>query len=177
MAGYHTPYFIGIALPDELSEQLFILKWQLHRNINHSLRPLVPHITLLHPSSLRTSPQKNILPTIQTVAKKYLPLDIELRAIGNFSHTVLYVAAHSSQLSELQSELVSLLPEVAQQTYHQRGYQPHVTLLQTRSPEVLEVKSLEKHLKQVITLPRQFTVHSLSCFTQDRPREYSAVTL
>ncbi len=174
MSHHHSPYFIGVALPPELSEQLFSFKWQLHDDINHSLKPLVPHITLLHPSSLRDSSPSEILPEIRKMAGPHLPLTFSLETVETFDREVLYIKIYSPELETLQSQLVSLLPAAAQQPYQQNKYLPHITLAQVHSPHTLDIESLRRRAHQEITLPHQITITSLSCFIQTHPREYRA---
>lgn len=171
------PYFIGITLPDSLSKQLFDVKWSLHHSVNGSLKPLVPHVTLLHPSSLRTSRQEDLLPLIRSVADQLLPFTMTLETIGHFSRSVLYISVHSLELEDLQAKLVKLLPADKQTIYHQRSFQPHITLLQTKLPETLAIEDLSRDVERIIALPVQVTVDSLAYFVQERPREYSATTL
>ncbi len=170
-------YFIGIALSTELSEQLFTLKWQLHRDIDYSLKPLVPHITLLHPSNLRSIPPEESIPKILRVAAPYLPLTFELQTIEDFEREVLYIQVHSPELKELQSKLVELLPTYAQTIYHQRPYVPHITLAQVRRPHTLDIETLRKSVSERVILPEAHTISALSCFTQLRPREYDSAPI
>lgn len=167
-------YFIGLALPPELSEPLTGLKQQLHYKTEHSLSPLVPHITLLHPSSLDTSPPEVLLPQIKEIAAPYLPLLLRLDSVETFDHEVLYIKVYSPELEELQSKLVELLPTSMQVDYHKRPYTPHSTLLQVRRPYTLDSEILRQRVAHEITLPANFTAGSLSYFTQTRPREYVA---
>ena len=173
MSNHQTPYFIGIALPEQFSEQLFSLKWNLHTETSHSLKPLVPHITLLHPSSLQTSPPEEMAVKIQELAARYLPLTLTLEIIASFASEVLYISIASHELRALQAELVTLLPTDKQEVYHQRDYQPHVTLLQTRAPHTLNIEEMRERVSQEVPLPYEYTTGTISCFTRIRPREYA----
>lgn len=172
-----TPYFIGINLPEKLSEQLFSFKWDTHRDISHSLKPLVPHITLLHPSSLSSISKQDILPKIQAAAVSFLPFNLTLDAFGSFSTTVFYISVRSPELEALQEKLVTLLPPNSQEIYNKQGYQPHVTLVQTKPPHSLDLNDLHQRADQIIGLPLTFSINSISCFTQQAPRDYQATTL
>lgn len=174
MSSSQPPYFIGIALPPEVSEQISAFKWRLHREISHSLKPLLPHITLLHPSGLRGIKPNELLPKIREVAAPYLPLTISLVAVNDFEQEVLYLSVHAPKLGDLQLQLVGLLPTEAQETYRQRGYTPHVTLAQVRRPHTLNIESLRRRTEQEIELPCQIIVDSVSCFSQIHAREYHA---
>lgn len=172
MSGQSQRYFIGLALPEELSGQLFDFKWRLHHDIKHSLKPLMPHITLLHPSSLQNISPEELLPKIKELAAPYLPFTIELQTVEAFEREVLYIKVDSPELVALQSQLVGLLPPKEQAAYHQRTYTPHLTLAQVRHPHELDVETLHKLTLQTITLPCQVPIRSISYFTQVNPREY-----
>ncbi len=172
MGNPSPPYFIGIALPPELSRHLLELKWKLHDEIAHTLKPLVPHITLLHPSSLRDNPADEILPKIRKVAEPYLPLALTLDAVEAFDRTVLFIRVHSTEIELLQAQLVGILPSAAQDSYRKRPYVPHITLAQIRAPHALDVKILRERVGQEIGLPCQVAVDSISYFMQTQPRVY-----
>ena len=174
MTARQTPFFIGISLPDTLNEQIYSLKRYMQNEIDHALKPLVPHITLLHPSSLRTVSPDILLPDIRNMAIPYLPLYVTLDLIEDFGREVLYIRALSPELEELQAKLVRLLPSASQEIYHQRGFIPHVTLAQVRKPYSLDIEALRNHASQEISLPTQFTADTISYFTQTAPREYQA---
>lgn len=173
----NRPYFIGLTLPGELSEHIFSLKWRLHGEIDQALKPLVPHITLLHPSSLQGIPKSEILPEIRKTAAPFLPLSLSLEAVGSFDRRVLYIRVHAPELEVLQPELVQLLPLKKQRQYHQRGYTPHCTLAQVRAPLALDIEALKQRTAEQISLPQKISVDSISLFTQIRPREYDTRTI
>ena len=177
MSSRPNPYFIGVALPRVLSDKLFSLKWDLHKRTPGSLKPLVPHITLLHPSSLRNCHKEEMIVKIRILAEQYLPFTISLEIIDRFQDEVLYISVRSPELTLLQAELVKLLPCTDQQVYAQRTFIPHVTLLQTKLSENMDIESLDRRIDQIALLPVQFTVNSLSCFSQQQPREYSNAPL
>lgn len=173
----HPRYFIGIALPSELSQQLFLLKWRLHNNTPRSLKPLVPHITLLHPSSLDAVDRDFFLEQAKNAAQSHLPLEITLETIDHFANEVLYLRVASPGIIELQHALTTLLPEEAQASYRERPYIPHSTLLQVKRPDSITIDQFESEVKAVVSLPMTFTPSSIACFTQQAPREYSIDTL
>lgn len=177
MSGSQTPYFIGIALPPALDEQIASYKTLLHKEIVHSLRPLVPHITLLHPPSLRGVSSEDLLPEIRKIAPEFLPLTLKLGPIGAFDGTVLYISIESSELTALQSRLVNLIPAKAREIYTRREFLPHITLVQAGSPHSLDIDSLSRQTSRNLTLPSYFTVHSVSLFTRRNPREYQIGTI
>lgn len=167
-------YFIGLALPADLSRHVAEYKMNLHTSVKDVIKPLIPHITLLHPPSLKDVPQQELVPKIQEVAASHLPLTITLESIGAFDSAVLYVRADSAELAALQAELAHLLPPAAQSIYHERGFIPHVTLAQVRPPHALDIETLSVLAAKEFTLPYEFTASAISCFTRTGPREYRA---
>ncbi|USN96288.1 MAG: 2'-5' RNA ligase family protein [Candidatus Nomurabacteria bacterium] len=165
-------YFIGIALPPELDRQIAELKWRLHETNEVALKPLVPHVTLLNPPSLRGIMPSELLPKVREIASRYLPLTIALEEIGIFGQQVCYLRAESHSLYSLQSQLVKLLPPDVRAAHYKRPYTPHVTLLQVTEPNVLDIDKTRAIVAESISLPRQFTIDSVSCFTRIMPREY-----
>lgn len=174
MSGRHPTYFIGLSLPPEFSESIFSYKWRLFDETDHALKPLVPHITLLHPPSLSDTPPENILPQVRKLSAPLLPLTVSLGSIEAFDSTVLYIRARSTELETLQSQLVKLLPQESQAVYHQRGFTPHITLVQVRRPHTLDIEALRLRTNLELTLPSQFTAENISYFVRTQPREYRA---
>lgn len=165
-------YFIGIALPEPLNRQIAELKWELKNRYQHLLKPVLPHVTLLHPPSLQGIMPSELVPKVREVAKKYLPLTIALQEIDFFDGTVCYIQAQSRGLDSLQSQLVKLLPPEAQRMHYKRAYVPHVTLAQIYEPGKLARTDLRRTIKERFELPLQFTVSEVTCFTRIMPREY-----
>lgn len=166
-------YFIGIALPKELSITIAQLQWSLYDKKDDMLKPLIPHVTLLHPPSLQGIMPSQLTPKVREVAGGYLPLTIELTQIGFFGRQVAYLRADSHKLTSLQSQLVGLLPPEAKELHYKRTYAPHVTLAQKYQPKELDVEQLQKTVFDVLSLPLRFEVSSVSCFMRIKPREYA----
>ncbi|RYF28913.1 MAG: 2'-5' RNA ligase family protein [Chloroflexi bacterium] len=129
-AAARPAYFIGISLPTELNSLINTLKSTIHDNDTSTLKPLVPHITLLHPPSLRDMPIETLRQGIQSLSKQIKPFAITLDSIGFFEREVCYLHAQSSDLNALQSMLVQLLPLTSQSTHYDRPYTAHVTIAQ-----------------------------------------------
>jgi 2'-5' RNA ligase len=165
-------YFIGIALPPELDEQIARLKWRLFDTSEAALRPLLPHITLVNPPSLRGIMPDELIPKVREIAVRYLPLTITLDRVDMFGGQVCYIHAESLGLLSLQSQLVSLLSPEAQAVQNKRTYSPHVTLLQVYDPETIDHNKTTEIISQAIELPITFTVDSVTCFKRILPREY-----
>lgn len=165
-------YFIGIALPLFLRRQVADLRWLLYQKDPNLLKPILPHITLLHPLSLEGILPNQLLPKIRTVAQRYLPMTIELNRIDFFGQEVCYLAADSLKLYSLQHQLVRLLPPGVRRTHYKHTYLPHVTLAQIHNPLVLNMKELSKEIQGSLVLPIRFTITSVASFTRILPRIY-----
>lgn len=174
----HQPiYFIGISLPPALDKQVADLKWQLYGKKAHMLKPLLPHITLLNPPSLKGIMPDELIPRVREIAARYLPMNIALTEIDFFDNEVCYIRAQSQSLYSLQSQLVKLLPPDAQALHYKRPYTPHITLAQTYDPRKLEVDHIRPTAETTLKLPITFTVDSVSCFIRILPREYRPETI
>ena len=172
----HPPqsiYFIGIALPPELDAKIGALKWRLHNENHHTLKPVIPHVTLLHPPSLQGILPSQLIPRIHKVAKRYLPMTIALTKIGFFGSRVCYIEAESLSLHSLQARLMRLLPPEAQVMHYKRDFLPHVTLAQTYDPATLSQTKVSAIITETLDLPQTFTVDSVTHFTRIKPRIYS----
>ena len=167
-------YFIGISLPSDLDRQISELQWRLHGLSSAILKPLSPHITLLHPPSLRGIMPSELLPRVHRVAERYLPLTIALQDIGYFGKRVCYVAVQSHQLISLQAELVRLLPPEARELHYKRPFLPHITLAQVYEPRVLDKSKVCETIGDGLSLPYQFEVGHINYFQRILPREYKA---
>lgn len=172
---YDQPvYFIGITLPAELYTVISEHKWDIHTQDKSTLKPLLPHITLLNPPSVSGILPEELLPRVKRVAEQHLPLTLSLEEVGFFKTNVCYIRIQSHGLYSLQSQLVNLLPVEAQSLHYKRPYTPHVTLAQAYEPHQLDITSLGQYVSDHIALPQQFTVDSLSYFQRIVPREYRA---
>lgn len=171
---YQEVYFIGISLPSDLERQISLLQWQLYELDKAMLKPLLPHVTLLNPPSLRGMMPSEVLPRVREVAARYLPLTIALQSIEFFGKTICYIAAQSHQLDSLQSQLVKLLPPEARALHYRRPYLSHITLAQIYEPKVLDKGRVHEVIDGRLALPRQFSVESVAYFKRILPREYKA---
>jgi 2'-5' RNA ligase len=167
-------YFIGLSMPPDLAQQISELQWRLHELGPAMLKPLSPHITLLHPPSLRGIMPSELLPRVHRVAERYLPLTIALQDIGFFGKRVCYIAAQSHQLISLQAELMRLLPPEARELHYKRPFLPHITLAQIYQPRALDKSKVCEIVSDHLLLPRQFKVEHIDYFQRILPREYKA---
>lgn len=167
-----SPYFIGIALPHALDARIAELKWRLYDKKARMLKPILPHVTLLHPPSLTGIMPEELIPEVQKVAKRYLPLTIELSQVGFFGRQVCYLKAESLSLHSLQAQLVQILPPEARELHYKRPYLPHITVAQKYEPNTLDIDDTCKEVAAAIRLPQRFTVDSVACFTRILPRVY-----
>lgn len=170
-------YFIGVALPAELNRQISELQWQLQATNTAALKPVLPHVTLLHPPSLQGIMPSEFIPKVREVAARYLPLTINLVDVDAFGTRVCFIRVESLGLFSLQSQLVRLLPPEAQTIHYRRSYSPHITLLQVYDPAVIDMAQAQKIIADTITLPQTFTVDSVSWFKRILPREYRPETI
>lgn len=170
-------YFIGISLPPALDRQISALQWRLHELNTATLKPLLPHVTLLHPPSLRGITPSELLPRVHEVATRYLPLTIALQDIGFFGNRVCYIAAQSHQLDSLQAQLVRLLPAEARELHYKRPYLPHITLLQVYQPRTLDPQEVRELIGDTLALPQQFIVEHVDYFQRILPRQYKAESI
>jgi 2'-5' RNA ligase len=166
-------YFIGISLPPDLDRQIAELKSRLYDNQPHMLKPVLPHVTLLHPPSLQGILPSQLIPRIHEIAKRYLPIRITLTKIGFFGPRICYLEAESFSLYSLQSQLMRLLPPEAQAIHYKHDFLPHVTLAQTYEPATLNRTPLMNEIDASLKLPITFTVDSVTHFTRIKPRVYT----
>lgn len=169
----HQRYFIGLTLPEHLSEKIRSAQNELFAG-HKLMAPLTPHITLLHPNILMTLSPMYLLPKIKEVSQKSLPIEVNLKEVGRFDDRVLHISVNSPALLILQKQLVELLPEDIRARYEiGRDYTPHVTLAQAKPMQKLDPE-LISHFSATIKplLPLKFEVNSLSKFTWIKPREY-----
>jgi 2'-5' RNA ligase len=172
-----TIYFIGIALPDELNQQIASLKWELYNHDDAMLKPLLPHVTLLHPPALKGIMPEELIPQVQEAAERYVPFTVTLTEIGFFGKNVCYLQAEAHSLHSLQLRLVRLLPPDVQALHYKQPYLPHVTLAQIYEPLTLNTEKLKLEISRHLTLPLSFQVDSVTCFKRILPREYYPETI
>jgi 2'-5' RNA ligase len=167
--------FIGIALPGELERKLLALQKRLYEP-GTMLKPLHPHITLLHPVSLLYIDQEKLLPKVQAIAKKLLPLRVTLSEFDHFENQTFHITInhHEHDLHHLQHELVSLLPNRVRVQHYSQPFRPHITICQSRTGE-LHHHSLYEQAKEQLNLshPLEVTVNDVNLFEHTGPREYS----
>lgn len=169
---FQEVYFIGIALPSDLDQIVADVKGRLFHSNKAALKPLLPHVTLLNPPSLRGIMPSELIPVVREVAERYLPLTITLEEIAMFGSRVCYIRAEALGLYSLQAQLVRLLPPEAQILHYKRPYTPHMTMLQVHDPSVVDKENAADIITSHIQLPISFTVDSVTCFKRILPREY-----
>jgi 2'-5' RNA ligase len=166
-------YFIGITLPEKLSAKISQTQ-QTFLSPGKVMDPLVPHITLLNPNVLMTSPPSYFLPKARLAATRLLPITIELTHFEMFDNRVLYIAVNSDKLITLHGDLAQLLPEkVRAQYYVGRQFTPHLTIVQAKPQQTLSpdlVHQYRQHLAEF--LPFKFVAPHLTVFIHLSPRTY-----
>lgn len=171
-------YFIGITLPDPLSETIAAAQKRFIHD-DKVMDPLVLHITLLHPNILMTLSPLYFLPLAKQIADAALPITIELTETAMFDDRVLHIAVKSPELLLLQKKLVDLLPDDIRARYEVgRTFTPHVTVAQAKPLQKLDPTLIEQCKKEIDPLlPMTFMAVNLSQFTWIRPRKYSIRTI
>lgn len=168
-------YFVGISLPSNLNGRFNALKKHIHDSDPHTLKPLVPHITLLHPPSLRSIPIDLLKNSIDVLSGQLLPFEITLKDVGFFEKEVCFMRAHSPQLDALQSALVELLPATIQTDYYHRPFTAHVTIAQKYRHPQLDIDAMTRVVNGTIPLPVTFTVHKIDIFIRTAERTYAVI--
>lgn len=178
MGSMHPRYFVGIALPNVLSEQIQTIQTAVLKN-RPVMEPLVPHITLLHPNILMTLSPLYFIPIIKEASQALLPISVELTGIDMFDERVLYIAVKCPGLITLQEKLVGMLPDDIRARYEVgREYTPHVTIAQAKPLQTLS-RDVAHHLRRDLNqlLPTKFTAKALTQFTWQADRRYSILTI
>jgi 2'-5' RNA ligase len=167
-------HFVGIALPGEVERRLLDLQKRLYEP-STMLKPIQPHITLLHPMSMLYVDAKKVLPKMRSVAKKFMPFNVTLYGFDHFDNRTFHVSVNhlEHELYKLQHELVSLLPHEVQAKHYSRPFQPHITICHSRTGE-LHHHSLYETSKKYLDLskPMTVTINKLSLFKHVGPRKY-----
>lgn len=171
-------YFIAITLPEPFSWQVSELQKQLYLT-SQTMEPLVPHITLLHPSILETLAPSHFVPKIKQVADQFLPFEIRLAQTALFDKHVFHITIDSPELVAMHEKLLDLLPDKIRAEYLiGREFTPHITLIQAKPRQKLDevlISRAESLFKSL--LPYTFTAARVTRFTWERPRSYRLETV
>lgn len=168
-----TIYFIGIALPESLNTRISQLQWQLYDDKNaRMLKPLLPHVTLLHPPALKGTMPDELLPVIRQAAKPYLPLNLEVSGVQFFNGQACSLKIESLSLHSLYEKIVHSLPFEVQSAQLRRDFSPHITLAQIKQPAILDRRQLTDVIEQHVAFPFSFEVTTLTHFKRILPRVY-----
>lgn len=167
-------YFIGIALPNDLSHQIETIQKEILKD-QAVMQPLVPHITLLHPNILMSLSPMYFVPQVKTLADKKLPISVELTKTGKFDERVLYITVKSHDLMDLHQEMISLLPPDIRARYQVgRSFIPHITIAQAKPLQALGTDLVEQLQQRLIPLlPCSFETTHLTQFNSTGPRTYN----
>ena len=168
------PYFIGINLPDELSNKIAKIQADLY-NDKLLLKPLLPHITLIHPNPLTEISPLILVPKIRELTKD-LDIKIKLNKFDMFNENVLYLSVGSTELEILYENIVDLLPEDTKAKYFiSRKFVPHVTIAQAKPKTILTASLVNQYIQKLnLKLPYSFNINSLYKFNRQYSRFYSA---
>jgi 2'-5' RNA ligase len=166
-------WFIGVALPKELSETISQVQRELI-NEDTMQKPLVPHVTIIHPNPLMELSPLYFAPLAKKLTDSLLPCDIQLQSIGLLHSNVVYISVVSKQLQAIYDELVAALPHHIQAQYFVgKKFIAHVTVAQTRGRNSFDtafVESVKKLIEPL--LPTTFTVTNLTRFEWRASRNY-----
>lgn len=166
-------YFIGISLPQGLSNQISVVQNQLYDD-KLLIKPLLPHITIVHPNALATVSPMWLTPKIKLIQQDLLPLKIALGGIETFNNSVLHFRVSSIELNKLQENIVNLLPKDVLNTYYvDKRFTAHITIAQAKSRQPLNPKYIELYKQKLGQLSgTTFIVNNLSKFDHTAPRQY-----
>ncbi|MFO0882213.1 MAG: 2'-5' RNA ligase family protein [Candidatus Saccharimonadales bacterium] len=172
-------WFIGVTLPDELSDAISGVQQQLKQNDVTLLEPIVPHITLLHPNPLMELSPLYFAPIAKQATDTLLPCDIQLTATSTFRSDVLYISVESPQLHKIYNALVEALPHAVQSSYFVgKEFVPHITIAQAKSGCTLNQNSVQIAEQQLRgLLPASFIASELTRFESNASRSYSVKKL
>jgi len=139
------------------------------------LKPLVPHITIVHPNSLATVSPLWILPKINNATSHLLPININIDGLGSFSKYNLHLKVSSPQLNEIHHSIISLLPPniYAANYIGKNQFVPHITIAQCKPMQQLSPKYINAYSQELKSLiGTQFNVKQLTKFEHTAPRQY-----
>lgn len=166
-------WFIGVLLPAELSATIT----ELQRNLvdeQTMLKPLIPHITLIHPNPLIELSPLYFAPIAKLAAQHLLPCKVNLQRVSIFNKNVLHIAVESPELEKIHNKIVSVLPHhIKAQYFVGREFKPHVTLAQARGRNEL-TKEFVKDFTEKINpiLPARFMAEKLTRYEWQGTRTY-----
>ncbi|MEX2363559.1 MAG: 2'-5' RNA ligase family protein [Balneolaceae bacterium] len=119
--------------PFSLQEKIEKLKYYVRDTFDssHSLNA-PPHLTLLAPFNVSEGNEKELANMLDNLCKNVEPLKITLHDFSNFPPRVIFIDVKKSEdLMHLQAEMEELArnhPEIFNYHYHEREFNPHVTL-------------------------------------------------
>jgi 2'-5' RNA ligase len=171
-------YFIGIALPEAISETLSQFQ-KSHYMLRSMMKPLIPHITLLHPDVLMTISPIFMLPVTKDIGRDFLPMNITLGKINTFNDRVLHIEIESTEVTSIQQQLVDALPgKLKSQYYVGRNFTPHITILQAKHKLKIPEQTVNACIDSLQPIIQEsFQVNELSQFIWNNPREYSVKSI
>jgi 2'-5' RNA ligase len=167
-------YFIGITPPKDVARVISSVQYSLYDE-KLLLKPLVPHITIIHPNALERISPLWLLPKLKSVQAAIMPTSIKLGSISVFHTSNLHIKVESTSLNELYEQCLNLLPKdvIATHFVGKRKFDPHITLAQAKPKQELSPKYIELYRQQLKPIiGTQFTVNNLTKFEHSAPRHY-----
>jgi 2'-5' RNA ligase len=172
-------YFIGIALPQAIANHISSVQSKYYSE-KQLLKPLLPHITIVHPQALHTISPLWLLPKIKALVNDFLPIEISIEGFGLFYKNVFYISVSSKGLMQLQFKLLELLPEDVRSRYYTgvNAYTPHITIVQSKPKYPLNDKQLFNYRNELSDLVgKKFTASSLTKFERTAPAKHKLISI
>lgn len=143
-------YGVVLDLPEDFREQI---AHDRERYSPQAAKRIVPHITLRAPFT--TDEPKALVPALEDVALRYLPVRVHAEGLGSFAgprNNVLYARVERSErLMRLHEAVVNALPDVRDvypdaPTHQFENWVPHITIADGMDVEQLE--TLKEELRE-----------------------------
>lgn len=174
------PYFIGLALPSDVHDAITRAQREL-LDERFAIRPIVPHITLLHPPAVERLEPEQLAARVRETVADLLPMPVTLEGFGTFGKHSMHIRVQQQpHLMELHRRLVALLPEESRQTHYPDGstYTPHVTLAQAKRGSKLPADLLGEYSAELEhLLPCTFQAEHITLYRWVAPRQYALETI
>ncbi len=158
-------YFIGIALPDSITQEL--VKLQSSLADLYQGNPVAPenlHVTVLFLGSMSEEELTHAQQELRTVIVK--PFTLALTNVETTSH-IIWVTVPSQELTQLHTAIVTQLPRYQQE----RDYTGHITIARVK-------KFIDKQaIKNLEVAPLSWTVNSFGLYSSETYQEGPEYTL
>lgn len=167
-------YFIGIPIPNKLSDQVAKLQrdWRQDHWPVHFPTDMEPHITIKAPFHAL---DPDLLARIKTITTPNRALDIDFGKVGFFGHKVIMLRVHSQSLQALQHQLLAVFPETHFTDHELAGYHPHLTLaIANHKLDTAKQLQVSRYIHQQLK-PEPFTASRLRIYNALELGPYSTL--